>query len=99
VSVASPRGLPIDSVTATRRSESSCEGNSVPALSDAASATSEDGGAIAMYVCYEQGGGEYAVKVESGALSWTQSVQVAANACHVTESKTLSFVLDPATAD
>jgi hypothetical protein len=51
------------------------------------------------YHCHEQGGGEYVVRVVSGNLSWTQSVDIAANQCHTTEHKELRFVLDPSDAD
>lgn len=91
VEVTSPEGRPIDAVTAERRHEAECDGS---VLSE------RDGGPTqAAYWCYEQGGGTYVVRVKSGDLTWTQRTHVTANECHTTSSATLSFVLDPDTAD
>jgi hypothetical protein len=89
VQVESPQGLPVDSVTATRRREQACESQ----------ATSQDASGPGSYECGEQGGGTYTVRVTSGELQWTQRVDISADECHTTEHQTLEFVLDPDTAD
>jgi hypothetical protein len=78
----------VDAVTATNLNEEPCE-----------ALFTGDAGADEEYTCYEQGGGPYTVRVRSGSMTWTKAVSVNADACHVTEQKTLVFVLDPATAD
>lgn len=88
VHVSSSSGLEPDSVTAERLSEQSC--TSYP-VSDAG----DDG----HFVCHEQGAGIYTVRVTSGSLTWTQTVDVEADECHTTEVEELHFELDPATAD
>lgn len=51
------------------------------------------------YRCAERGGGTYTVRVESGELSWTRSVEIEADECHARSQETLTFVLDEATAE
>jgi hypothetical protein len=96
VQISSPQGLEVDSVTATRRVELPCENSSVEhaGARDAAAGSNE-----LVYTCWENGGGTYVVRVKSGQSTWTQKVHVNADFCHTTEHKTLSFVLDPETAD
>ena len=88
VSVSSPQGLPIDSVTAECNSEMACVHKSRYDSDDSV-----------FYSCFEDGGGTYTVTVRSGDLAWTQKVDIKANECHTTEGKSLDFVLDPNTAD
>jgi hypothetical protein len=88
VRVSSPQGLPIDTVTARNREIEQCS-----------SFGFEDAGDDRVFHCAEQGGGKYVVRVASGELAWSQSVDLTADACHVSDSATLEFVLDPATAD
>jgi hypothetical protein len=95
VLVSSPAELAVDSVTATRAREAPCEGG--PA--GAAGASGDSSTQSSEFYCYEQGGGVYTVRVSSGSLTWTQRTTVAADECHTTEHKTLTFSLDPATAD
>ncbi|MFZ5894407.1 MAG: hypothetical protein ACOY0T_25320 [Myxococcota bacterium] len=87
VSISSPNGLPVSPVTVTNETEAECQ------------LTQGAGSNALTYSCYEQGGGLYTVRVTSGSTTWTKSVSVAADECHVTEQKTVSFVLDPALAD
>ncbi|HET9933294.1 MAG TPA: hypothetical protein VFQ35_21465 [Polyangiaceae bacterium] len=88
VRIESLDGLPITDVRLTSPAQQNCFENSAGATD-----TSVE------YDCYEQGGGIYTVRVTSGTMTWTQSVSVAADECHVTEQKTLQFVLDSASAD
>ena len=88
VHISSPDGLPVSAVTVSNHGEQPCE-----------TFASADASSDLEYDCYEQGGGIYTVHVESGSMTWTKSVSIAADSCHVTEQKTLEFVLDPATAD
>jgi hypothetical protein len=97
VSVSSPHDLAIDSVTATRAHERSCDG--LGALDAGSRDAAGSSGDTAEYSCTEDGGGTYVVRVKSGRLTWTQKVDVKANECHTTEIKKLTFTLDPATAD
>jgi hypothetical protein len=94
VDVSSPDGLPIDSVTATREREDECADLSYPGLADGGDASSSG-----HYACTEQGGGTYVVRVTSGELTWSKSTHIDADECHTTEDKSLTFVLDPETAD
>jgi hypothetical protein len=93
VRIENPQGLTIDSVTAKRSHEQDC--TSYLGGADASTGDSHEVG----YSCFEDGGGTYVVRVESGRSTWTQKVHINANACHTTERKTLTFVLDPKTAD
>lgn len=43
------------------------------------------------YVCWEQGGGEYVVRVQVGDLERVSSVDVDADQCHVLETQALTF--------
>jgi hypothetical protein len=92
VSVRSPQGLPTDDVTATR-GKATTECTSWPLD------TVDAGADSAMYFCSEQGGGTYRVRVTSGDLTWTQSVDVEADVCHVRKAVEVEFVLDPEQAD
>lgn len=81
---------PVDSVTATRSNEQPCyleRASSDPAAIDAGDVAS------ALYGCWEQGAGTYLVRVRRGDRSWTQSVEVPADDCHVTELQRLTFEL------
>jgi hypothetical protein len=96
VRVSSPHGLAIDAVTATNHQTRKCDRVEPPDEDDGGGA---DSSAAVHYTCWEDGGGTYGVSVESGKLTWTQNVHVNADACHVTEMKMLTFVLDPHSAD
>lgn len=52
-----------------------------------------------MFSCVEQGEGTYTVQVTSGVYTWTQSVYLHANECHVINRAELIFDLDHDTAD
>ena len=59
-----------------------------------------DAGFVMTARCTEVGGGgTYHVRVRSGSLHWTQSVEIDGNECHSIGVKEVEFVLDPATAD
>jgi hypothetical protein len=88
VRVLSLQGLPIDSVTARNITVDECRPFPFP-----------DAGAETTLSCNEQGAGTYRVRVQSGELSWTQSVDLEADECHVTDRAELDFFLDPDTAD
>jgi hypothetical protein len=94
VSVSSPQALPIDQVTATRIHEKPCTINTISQAGASGSGEKND-----EYVCWEDGGGTYVVRVHSGAETWTQEINIQADACHTQEVKQLTFVLDPQTAD
>jgi hypothetical protein len=52
------------------------------------------------YNCFEQGGGKYVVRVFSGSLTWTRTVSVDADRCHVDyPPEELAIELEAATAD
>jgi hypothetical protein len=95
VGVSSPHGLAIDAVTATNHHTRECEADA-PARNDLGKI---DSSAAVQYQCGEDGGGTYAVSVGSGSLTWTQKVHVNADACHTTEMKMLTFVLEPRMAN
>lgn len=87
VQIESPGGLPISAVTAEHGDETECE------------LSSNQDAARVEYLCYERGPGLYTVHVKSGAMTWTQAVDVPGDECHVSELKTLVFVLESSTAD
>ena len=84
----------IDSVTATHESEQRCYLEQAARNSDADDAGERDTSVAAVYSCLAQGEGTYAVRVTSGKHTWTQSVEVAGDKCHVTELQKLTFELD-----
>ena len=88
VQIESPEGLPISAVTAENMDELACSSFT----------PTQDAGYVG-YDCYEQGPGVYTVRVKSGTMTWSQSVSIAGNDCHVTEHKTLQFVQEASTAD
>lgn len=53
------------------------------------------------YSCWEQGGGEYVVRVYSGSLVWTRkgTATETADGCHVEEPIEIDLVLTEETAD
>ncbi|HKP64701.1 MAG TPA: hypothetical protein VJV78_48525 [Polyangiales bacterium] len=81
-----PRDLTVDSVTSHNEGE-----RSVDCQRGFRSRT--------MFSCREQGAGTYTVQVTSGELTWTQTVELHADECHVTDTAKLTFELDPATTD
>lgn len=87
VRISSPEDLPIDRVTAERVNEQDCEGE---AETEAPEAT---------FACFEQGGGTYIVRVYSGDLVWTRTLEIEGDRCHVASTETLSIELTAATAD
>jgi hypothetical protein len=89
VTVTAEGGLTIDRVTAERGKEHDCEPWDDVAVNPA------------LYSCHEQGGGKYTVRVYSGMLTWTRSVEVPEDddGCHVTETKELEITASAATAD
>jgi hypothetical protein len=100
VQVEYTQDLEPDSVMATRRSRPlECTRWDHQEAGAKKADASDIGAAVSTYHCREQGGGEYVVRVVSGNLSWTQSVDIAANECHTIEQKELRFVLDPSDAD
>lgn len=92
VSLENPDDLPIDAVTASRTREESCFLER-PAR-DAGAVDGGEADAAALYSCWEQGAGTYVVRVRSAKRTWTQSVEVAANSCHVSTPQELTFELD-----
>jgi hypothetical protein len=80
----------IDSVTATNESEQQCFLESASRGGDA-----QDAGepSVALYSCWEQAQGNYEVRVTSGEQTWTQSVDVPGDGCHVSERQKLKFEL------
>lgn len=89
VHVFDPDGLMVDSVTALHATEEPCF------LERFAHASAADAGEpdAALYACFEQGEGDYLVRVTSGENTWTQSVLVPGDDCHVTEHQDLTFEL------
>lgn len=85
VQVTSPEALRIDAVSVTNSFEAAC----VPSVT----------GQSGQYDCYEQGIGQYTVRVKSGTMTWSKSVSIAGDECHVSELKTLEIVLQSTTAD
>jgi hypothetical protein len=88
VQISSPTGDPVTAVTAFNRTERPCR--SYPR--DRATPPTE-------YFCHEQGGGRYIVRVRTGKGTWTQTVSVGADECHVSDQVTVAFWLDPTIAD
>jgi hypothetical protein len=91
VTVLNPNELEIDSVTAMQLDEEPCyleNRRSSVAVDDAGML---DEGAL--YSCWEQGVGVYEVRVQSGKQSWTETVPVPGNTCHVTKVKRISIEL------
>lgn len=83
VDVQSPEGLSVDEVTVENVGEERCEGE--PGL--------PDGGDSPDFVCMEQAGGTYVVRVRSGTLTWTREVDLPFDGCHVTRGETMTVVL------
>jgi hypothetical protein len=81
-----PNGLPVDSVTSHNGGKETrdCQ----PGFRTRTK-----------FSCVEQGAGTYNVQVTSGDYTWTQSVELRSNGCHVIELVELHFELDPETAD
>jgi hypothetical protein len=97
VAIESPHGLLVDSVTAKHRVEDDCSATGHSGLHGGI-----DGGSDTFtYNCYEQAGsGDYLVRVTSGDLVWTRTVAVDDDGCHAAQpAQTVTFVLDPKTAD
>jgi hypothetical protein len=90
VAVAHPDGLTVDSVKVMHGSEKHCYLASAPRGYDAGEA---DGPDAAQYLCLEQGQGTYVVRVTSGKRTWTQSVEITGDECHVTNVAKLTFEL------
>jgi hypothetical protein len=84
VELSSPEGLVVDSVTIENEHEQPCEEATPDALA---------------YDCHEQGGGEYIVRVHSGELTWTQTLEITHDGCHIPEGESVSFDLTAASAD
>ena len=80
----------IDRVTAKHNREELCF------LERTARDSADDAGEpdAAIYSCLAQGQGSYEVRVTSGKRTWTQTVDVSGDECHVAALKTLSFRLD-----
>lgn len=90
VTIINPDDLEIDSVTATRADEEPCFlENRLHTVA------TEDAGEPegSLYSCWEQGVGRYMVRVKSGDQTWTESVAVPGNKCHVTKVKRLAIEL------
>lgn len=91
VTVLNPNELEIDSVTATQLGEEPCF-----LETRRGSVAADDAGTLdegALYSCWEQGVGVYEVHVQSGKQSWTKSVPVPGNTCHVTKVQRISIEL------
>lgn len=83
VELNNPERLAIDEVTATLASEEQCFLES----------SARDAPAHAVYSCLEQGAGTYVVQVTSGEHTWSESVEVSADECHVTKLQELRIDL------
>jgi hypothetical protein len=90
VHISSPDAQPVDRVTADNRKEETCESMSIEADASAPDST---------YRCNEQGGGDYTIRVYSGAAMWSAHIEVEANECHTVEIQDVDVVLDPNIAD
>lgn len=88
VRISSPTRDPVTAVTAFNRTEQPCK--TYP--TDRQTPLTE-------YFCHEQGGGRYIVRVRTEKRTWTQTVSVGADECHVTDPVTVAFWLDPTIAD
>lgn len=91
VEVSNPDDVAIDSVKATHAREQPCYLESAPLGSVLDDAGASD---AALYSCWEQGAGSYVVRVTSGKRSWTQSVDVPGDDCHVTKAQKLLLELE-----
>lgn len=80
VELNNPDRLTVDEVTATLASEEQCFLESSARQNP-------------VYSCLEQGAGTYVVQVISGEQTWTQTVEVAADECHVTKLQKLRIDL------
>jgi len=91
VVLTSPEGLPVDSVTAEHGSVFDCKMISGFVGKEASG----------HYACWEEGGGEYTVRIHSGALVWTRKVSVVeeGDGCHVKEAADITLALTRDSAD
>jgi hypothetical protein len=94
VEVNAASDMEIDSVTATHESEQRCYLERASRDSNADDAGERNSAVAAVYSCLAQGEGTYAVHVTSGQHTWTQSIEVFGDKCHVTELQKLTFELD-----
>ncbi len=85
VTVASPEDLEVDRVTAEQAHKSEC---------------GDHGETDTSYACFEQGSGEYTIRVHSGSRVWTRKVQVRLNECNkVDEVVRVDVILTEESAD
>ncbi|MFT3924552.1 MAG: hypothetical protein QM778_18580 [Myxococcales bacterium] len=93
IRVSSPEGLPVEHVTAEQNRESEC-------MSTSEGGDASLGGA---YPCWEQGSGEYVLRVRSGDRTWTRRVTVkedpASDGCHIEMGQGFDIELTAASAD
>ncbi|HEX6243839.1 MAG TPA: hypothetical protein VFZ61_23150 [Polyangiales bacterium] len=83
VHVTAPATVTVDRVTAELETEQEC-GSFRDRITDER-----------VWTCYEQGGGQYKVRVYSGDQEVTQETQrVEADECHITERETMYITLD-----
>jgi hypothetical protein len=80
-------GRPIDSVSVKNNVEQHCYLERAADVDDAGESDA------AVYSCLFHGHGTYEVRVESGADSWTQSVEISGDQCNVTALQKLTFEL------
>jgi hypothetical protein len=87
VTVENPEELDIDAVTVELVSEHNCFLETSPR---------EDAGGpeSAQYSCWEQGNGNYTVRVKSGQRTWTETIDVPGGKCHVTKAQKLTIALE-----
>jgi hypothetical protein len=89
VEVYDPDRLTVDKVTATNQREEPCYLER--SLRDRSGREESE---AAVYSCWEQGGGDYVVRVTSGKRDWSKRVQVEAGECHIGEAQQLTFELE-----
>lgn len=91
VTVVNPDDMEIDAVTVERVGEHNCFLETRPRSFTVPDAGESEG---TLYSCWEQGTGTYVVRVKSGEQTWTESVDVPGNECHVTKAQKLTIELD-----
>jgi hypothetical protein len=91
VTVVNPDDMEIDVVTVERVGEHNCFLESRPRGFTRDDAGEPEG---TLYSCWEQGVGTYVVRVKSGKQTWTESVDVPGDKCHVSKAQKLTIELD-----
>jgi hypothetical protein len=91
VTIDNPDQLEIDSVTAKRTLEQHCFLEARPRWRLADDAGESEG---TLYSCWEQGTGTYQVRVKSGDRTWTETVDVPGDDCHIAKVQKITFELE-----